>query len=199
MKRVALLCALVFLASVAFCQDTPKVAVFGGYQFTSFDGKGGAPELGIGNRQSLNGFNADVAFRAAKNLSVVADFGAGFKTMGISYQGTNLDVKMKLYPILFGPRFSATKGKVTPFVETLFGVAHLNLGASAQGVTASQSYNKFALAFGGGVDVKVAKQVAVRVAKFDYLLVHFTDNTGGVNISENLNNLRVATGVVFTF
>lgn len=199
MRHVFVLLLFVAIAAIACAQDTPKVEVFGGYQFISADNKEAVPELGIGGRQSMHGFNADVAYRAMKHVSLVADFGAAYKSVPISTGGMNLDMRMRFYPILFGPRVSVTKGKVTPFAEALVGIGHISVGASVQGVSASQGYNKFAMAFGGGLDMKVANRMAVRVVKFDYLLVHFSDTTGGVSVSENLNNLRLATGVVFTF
>ena len=48
-------------------QERPKVEVFGGYQYISFDNKQSIPFLNVGSRQSLNGFDADVAYKLASN------------------------------------------------------------------------------------------------------------------------------------
>jgi opacity protein-like surface antigen len=172
MKRIAVV--LLFVLSVgmlATAQDATKASVFGGYQYFNIDTK----DSGLG-RQSANGFNADLAIHAAKNFAIVADFGAAFKTV--------LGEKFRVYPILFGPRIVASSGKVTPFAEALFGFTHI----SVSGV----SENKFTYAFGGGLDVDVHKNVAVRLAKFDYVGVR----TGEAGIG-TLNNFRLATGIVF--
>ncbi len=183
MKRIAVVLAVLALATVAFAQDASKAQVFGGYQFLSLDGGAG------GSRTSVHGLDFDAAFRAAKNVSVVADFGMGFKTVTENVGGTLVDVKTKTIPILFGPRFVATSGKVSPFAEVLFGVAHLS--GSVAGV--SDSTNKFAYAFGGGLDYNANKNMSIRLAKFDYLGIRGGEGVG------SLNNLRYAAGVVFKF
>jgi opacity protein-like surface antigen len=174
MKKLAVLLFVLAVGMLALAQDAPKAEVFGGYQYLSLDTK----DSGIG-RQSMHGFNADLGIHATKNLSVVADFGMGKK----SIEGTDV----KLYPILFGPRFAATSGKVTPFAEALFGFTHLSSPDAFLG-----SINKFTYAFGGGLDVDVSKSVAIRLAKFDYLGVR----TGEAGVG-TLNNIRLSTGIVF--
>ncbi len=190
MKRIVVLFAVVLLATVAFAQNAPKAELFGGYQFTSVDGN----NLGIGDRQSMHGFNVDFGYRAAKNVSLVADFGLASKSYSETIEGTTATAKVKMYPFLFGPRFSTTKGKVTPFAEVLFGIAHVSLSAEATGLgTISDSRNKFSYAFGGGLDVNANDKIAIRLAKFDYVGVR-----GGSDFN-NLNNFRLATGIVFNF
>ncbi len=199
MKRLAVVLFVLSITMLVCAQDAPKAEVFGGYQFTSFDSKDAFTVFGASGRQSLHGFNADFGLNLRKNISVVADFGTGFKTIPTTIELVPVDVKVKLYPILFGPRFSVRSGKVTPFAEALAGFAHLSLGASALGTSYSESRNKFAMAFGGGLDVNATDRIAIRLAKFDYLMVRFTENVGGVDLSETLNNLRLSTGIVFKF
>jgi opacity protein-like surface antigen len=197
MKRIAVVLAVLALATVAFAQDASKAEVFGGYQFLSLDGK--ASLNASGGRDSLHGFNADVAFKAHKNVSLVGDFGFSFKSTSFDTGTEILDVKTRMYPILFGPRFTAPSGKWTPFAEALIGISHGSFGAS--GVTMSE--NDFAMALGGGLDVKVANKVSVRLGKFDYLFVKgagkMFDVIGIGTMRENLNNLRFSTGLVFQF
>ncbi len=200
MKRRAILFAIIILASVAWAQQMPKIEVFGGYQYISFDNKQSIPFLNVGSRQSLNGFDADIAYKPVEHLGLVADFGAGYKTFSvIDFLPSLANVKLRFYPILFGPRISAGSGKARPFAEALFGLGHISIGASALGASTSQSFDKFTMAFGGGLDVKVRENVSIRVVKFDYMIVRFSESVAGVSLTENLNNLRAATGVVFTF
>ena len=184
-KAIAVFVAVLCLGIMAVAQDAPKAEFFGGYQYLSLDGQGGS-------RTSLNGFNADVAFRAAKHVALVGDFGLGFKTVAVDTVDGIVDVKMKMYPILFGPRFIATKGKVTPFAEALFGITHLAGSATVGGVSGGDSVNKLSFAFGGGFDAHVNQKVAIRVAKLDYLIVRAGDGV-------NLKNLRYSAGIVFKF
>ena len=75
----------------------------------------------------------------------------------------------------------------------LFGVAHI---AGDNGLAFSTSNNSFAMAIGGGVDVKVAHRFSIRPVQVDYLMTHFNELGTG---AQNQNNLRVSTGVVFHF
>lgn len=175
MKRIAVVLAVLFAATFAAAQNSEKVEVFGGYQFTSVDFKGAI------DRQSFNGWNADVAARVAKNVSAVADFSGAYKG---DIEGSGVDAK--IHSFLFGPRVSVTSGKLTPFAQVLFGVSHLN----AEGPDGA-SVNKFGMTLGGGVDYSIGRNVAWRVAKVDYFMIHAD--------SENLNNVRIATGIVFKF
>ncbi|HET8667194.1 MAG TPA: hypothetical protein VFM10_04375, partial [Terriglobales bacterium] len=70
-----------------------------------------------------------------------------------TYSPAPAEGKVRVYNLLFGPRFSATTGKVTPFAEALFGLAHTRVSACAAGISADQSSNNFGMAFGSGLDV----------------------------------------------
>lgn len=56
--------------------------------------------------------------------------------------------------------------------------------------------------FGGGVDVKATKLVAVRLIQADWLYYHFGSNTiDGLTVPSfsQSNNVRISTGIVFRF
>lgn len=181
-------------AAVLMAQDVPKVELFGGYGYTSVDTKGS----GLG-RQSFNGWDADFAARISKNVAIVGDISGSYKTETIDLGGVSASAKLKFYNYLFGPRVSAKAGKVNPFVEALFGIGHVTASAESGGVTGSVSSNGFAMAFGGGLDVSANKNISIRVAKFDYILNRVENADLGFTPAQNLNNFRIATGVVFKF
>lgn len=61
---------------------------------------------------------------------------------------------------------------------------------------------RFTMIFGGGVDVKANRAIAIRLIQADWLYYHFGSNTvAGVTIPafSQSNNVRVSTGVVFRF
>lgn len=164
MKKIIAVLFLVLMASAVLVAQEEKAQVFAGYQFIS---------LGAGGERvsAPKGWDADVAFKATKNVAIVADIAGNYK------EGA------KFHTFMFGPRFSASSGKVTPFAEALFGAAH----ASGFG----ESATKFGMELGGGLDVNINKSVAFRLAKFDY---NFVKVSGA-----NMNNFRYATGIVFKF
>lgn len=160
---------IAFGATLAVGQESSAVqnsrfAVFGGYQFLSVNVSGVRTNV-------PQGWDADLAVRTSRNISVVADFSG-------SYQD-----RAHLHNVLFGPRYSVSHGKVTPFAEGLFGFGRF----SDSGI----SNNGFGMALGGGLDVSASRRVAVRLAKVNWLL----DRNSGVNA----NDLRIATGLVFKF
>ena len=185
MKLKAVVCLLAFFSFTvaAFAQDTPKVDIFAGYSYVNVN-----PSTSGVSGFHLNGGSASVAYNANHWLSAVADFG-GYHANNIL--GTGIDGTISTY--LFGPRVSYRKfERITPFAQTLFGVAH----ASGDGFGVNGTSNAFAATFGGGVDVKLSHHFSLRPAQVEYLLTRFPEVT---NDRETQNNLRVSTGIVFHF
>ncbi len=117
---------------------------------------------------NANGWNLSLAGNLNRWFGVAADFSGAYKS------GEHV------HSYMFGPVISARTDKVTPFGHALFG------GASGGGT------NAFAMAFGGGIDVKVAEKAAVRLIQVDWLMFR----SGGFTSKDNA---RVSTGIVFRF
>ena len=117
---------------------------------------------------NANGWNASLTGNVNRWFGVAADFSGAYKS------GEHVHTYM------FGPVFSARTDKVTPFAHALFG------GVSGGGT------NAFAMAFGGGVDVKMADKVAFRLIQGDWLLFRSEGYT-------SKKNARISTGIVFRF
>src|SRR5215467_4524175 len=183
-KVVVCLLALVSLFAVAAsAQDDAKLDVFAGYSYVRV-----APSTSAVDSFHLNGGSASAAYNFNSWLGGVADFG-GYNSGNIL--GTHVDGTLSTY--LFGPRVSYRHySRVTPFGQVLFGGAHLS--SSVSGISGSD--NAFAMAVGGGVDVKLSHHFSLRPAQVDYLLTRFKE---GSSSNQNQNNLRVSTGVVFHF
>jgi hypothetical protein len=112
-----------------------------------------------------------------------------------------------LFTYLFGPQLKVRAHHFQPYAHLLFGGAHSNVYGNAYqticqhiagGCTISKSpaADAFAMDFGGGIDIPVAKHFTIRPAEFDYLLTRFTNPFTGTN---NQNNFRYSAGVVFSF
>jgi hypothetical protein len=65
-----------------------------------------------------------------------------------------LNVSTHIYEAMFGPRFSASLGKVPPFAEFEVGVGHINNGFTSD--------TAFATAVGGGFDYRILRPIAWR-------------------------------------
>jgi len=210
LKKVIIFLAVILLSTLVIAQDAPKVEVFGGYAYTNVDTKD------LAGRQNFNGWDADVAFHATKNFSIVGDISGAYKSetidTGIILAGTSqagtvnprvtptiVDAKFRVYNYLFGPRVSASAGKLTPFAEALFGLSHVTASVDVGGVSGSVGSNGFGMALGGGLDYNANHRVAIRLAKFDYMLNRISNSDLGLTQTTNLNNFRIATGIVFKF
>ena len=172
MKRLLFMAGLMlFLPLVASAQETPKAEAFGGYSY-----------LRGGDGENLNGWNGSIVGNLNRWLGIKADFNGDYGHVDIG----GIRVRDSVYSYTFGPQFSIRKNdKVTPFVHTLFGGAHIR--GNALGVTATG--NGFAMFLGGGLDVKISKSFAIRAFQADYNLDHISGS--------NLNNFRLSTGIVF--
>src|SRR5690348_11888412 len=168
----------------AQAQERKTIDVFAGYSYVRAN-----PASTGTDGFSLNGGSASVAYNFNNWLSGVADLG-GYHSTNIL--GSGVDGTLSTY--LFGPRVSYHHfGRVTPFGEVLFGVAH----TGANVLNTSDSQNAFAMTVGGGIDYRINSRFSIRPAKVDYLLTRF--NEFGTTNAQSQNNLRVSTGIVFRF
>ena len=148
----------------------PKAEIFGGYQYTRFDG-------GV----NANCWNTAVTANFNNWFVVAGDFGGAFKSQsGASFSN---------YTYTFGPVVSMRRNEAfTPFAHFLLG--GFRDSASLGSVSASDS--GLAMMFGGGVDVKATRRFAVRAIQFDWLSLHSNGATDN-------NNMRISTGLLFRY
>jgi hypothetical protein len=169
--ELALLLCIFSLA--AFAQETgtaPRAEIFGGYQYTRFDGG-----------MNANGWDTALTGNLNRWFGVAADFSGAYKSQnGVSFNN---------YTYTFGPVISwRHNAAFTPFTHFLAG----GFRASAAFSGLSGSSTGFAMMFGGGVDVKATQHVALRAVQFDWLSMRsngYSDN----------NNMRISTGLLFRY
>jgi peptidoglycan-associated lipoprotein len=144
----------------------------------------------------LQGGSTDVAVPFYRGLSIVGSFGGG-SVSNIHPGGAGLS---KL-TYLGGPRytfdtshFAGVPNGPQIFGEALFGGAH-GFSSTFPAVGAvPTSANSFAMQFGGGVDLPLAKGIGVRLIEADYVRTSFPNNG-----SNTQNDLRIAFGISYNF
>jgi hypothetical protein len=163
---------------------------------------------------NLNGWEGSISFNLNKWLGIVSDFSGHYGSMRfdeyqqlIVYPPQAPSLTRKALPrfsshsFLFGPQLKCRKYKrIVPFAHVLFGVnreaaniSSLSMGGSGIAPWLWEYYDRnetsFALAAGGGLDIKIGKRIAVRAFQADYLLNHRND--------DRHNNVRAAAGLLF--
>ena len=167
------LLSMCMLSLQAFAQEmgtAPKAEIFGGYQYTRFDG-------GV----NANGWDTALTGNLNRWFGVAADFSGAYKTQsGVSFNN---------YTYTFGPVISWRHNPtLTPFAHFLAG--GFRSSAAFGGLSASD--NGLAMMFGGGVDVKASRRLSVRAIQFDWLSLHS-------NGASDNNNMRISTGLLFRY
>jgi hypothetical protein len=187
--RFAVFVVLLF-ASLASAQ-VPGGNVFFGYSYYSEDLSSiGQVDAGGWGRANTNGWEASVEGKVIPFLGFVADFDSHYGSQNLTIlcpagaPCPAVTANITEHNFLFGPRVSFPAGRFRPFVEGLFGGAHMNI---SEGVGSDYS---FATALGGGLDYKIIKPLAWRF-QGDYVQTRLFGATQ--------NNVRLSTGIVFRF
>jgi opacity protein-like surface antigen len=156
----------------ARAQTTPQVEMMGGYSYLRAD-MGGADT-------SLHGWDFSFAENINSWLGGKADFGGFYGSPG--------STRVNTHTFMFGPQFSYRKSStITPFAHVLIG----GMRASRGYLGISEAKTDFAAAFGGGLDLKVHDNVAIRVIQAEYVVTPYLDL--------RQDNVRVSAGIVLRF
>ncbi len=168
---LVVMCAVLSATACNAQEEAVKGELFGGYQYTRIGGSGGT---------NANGWNAAMTGNINRWFGVTGDFSGAYKSIG--------GVNGRAYTYTFGPTFSSRQKSIKPFAHVLVGGFHASAGF--QGL--SDSVNGFALVAGGGLDVKAAEHIAIRVIQGDWIMWHAKGAT-------DKSNGRISVGVVFRF
>lgn len=235
-KLFFLLLLVVFSAPLAFAQtgatDDRKWEFYVGY--ANLQAEGLPPRVSnqtntdntfsnslFGDRTGLHGFETAATGYVTRRFGITGDFSFNQHTRSFNTTPAGLTTQNSLdtrvINILGGPhvRFPNTT-RTTPFLHALFGVAYTRFEAQAitpvTGGTVSRSFatsaTDFAMALGGGLDVRVNNRVSVRALQLDYNPIFLRERS--VNVlgaagaiqpqrleSNRQDNIRIGAGVVF--
>ena len=190
--------------------EHPKIEVFVGY---SALGESGSRAISLGPNANVDGdyegqgFETSIIRNFSKHLGIKGDFSASFNNESSRGQITactptcttvtqDFQLKTRVYNFLAGPEFKARNStRFTPFAHALGGFAHTSATFTTPGPTFNlllkKSDNSFAMALGGGLDIRASKRVSFR-ALMDYNPVFVHDSTSGTR-----DLARFSLGVLF--
>lgn len=186
---------------------SPRAEFFAGYSVlrTNYEAEVPNPPIGVivafNGKQTLNGFNVSATGYLTKRFGLTGDFSAHFKTNKTADPlGGNIENNIRVLNIMGGPQYKfRNSSRVTPFVRALAGVAvtRAELKVSSLNVSDSSSSMDFALAIGGGVDVRVNKRIDLRVFQADYTPIFLSSGNELGFDKTRADNIRFSFGVVF--
>ena len=206
---------LMYASASAFAQGTtsddyPRVEVFAGYSaLGEANGRGisfSPTASTTDNHASPTGFETSVTRNFNRHLGIKGDFSAhlsngsgrsSFTFCNPTCTTVTQDHQFKtgVYNFLGGPEFKVRNStRFTPLVYALAGVAHTSATFTSPGPTLNlflkNSENSFAMALGGGFDIRGTKRVSFR-ATMDYNPVFINDSSTGTR-----DLVRISLGVL---
>ena len=188
---IFLTCSSAGLSMAQTSGEQPKNQFFAGYSFHSAD----INTLTVDPRRTgQNGVNLEYTRNITRHVGITGDASAHFHRDTRSTTGGTFTSRRDQYFLLAGLQFKAGNSKrVQPFAHALFG-ASLFRGFTSDIRTSGNVYTfddatSFAMALGGGLDVRVSKRIDLRLIQADYAPTFFG--------SGRQNNFRLSVGIVF--
>ena len=205
-RTVLLVGVVLLMGRTGFAQEYSKWEIPVDYTYARGNGAHIAPF-------SLNGGGGGIVYNFNRFFGIKGDlqgYGSTTRVFNnvtvVNPNGTitlipQAAVQGNLFTYMAGPQLRLPTHTFKPFAEFLFGGAHTNTYTNlikATGATVGPNNNAFAMAIGGGFDIRVTKNISIRPFQMDYLLTRFgTSLIPGGN--HNQNNFRYLAGVNFTF
>jgi opacity protein-like surface antigen len=181
LAAVLLLASLGSAPALRAQQDPSKLELYGGYSYVRFNINANVSGQPPSQTFNGNGGGGELMYNLNNWLGVLGDVSGLWATNPTS-QGAAI-------PYLFGPRVSFRHGIVTPFAQVLAGGV-----ATSSGIQQIGWQNHFAMAAGGGIDVKLSKHFSLRPIQAEYFMTKIPDG-----LNNRQNNFRLGAGIVFRF
>lgn len=228
MKHFLTIAALmVVMAPAALAQDDyRKVEFYGGYSYTHFDNLSGDTEIAainevLGGKNGLQGFNASITYNFHRYIGAKFDYSLHLREDNFTRPAGSGTVDTTLQNFLGGIQIkdnSKNASRYKPFAHALFGMATYKLDVDSPQLPAvfgvsdlHANESSFAMAFGGGLDIKLNNTFDLRVIQADWNIIQRGDQNVGtilvptphLNVGDPLifpgrtqNNLRLGVGIV---
>ncbi len=213
LRRIALTCFPVLLATAtaALAQSDERFDLYGDYSYIQFN-----PSLTGQQSRAFNGGGGGVQFNFLHFLGLRADFqGYGSTSWTVTYAGPVVTPhgtapagtfvsNGNMFTYLFGPVIRVPLHRLTVYGDLLFGQSNTNgygnlakeIDAAGGTIEISGTQHPFTMDVGGGLDLNLNKNIALRLGEVDYMLTRYTNPIISTN---NQNSFRYLGGIVFKF
>ena len=197
MKRFVTLATLILVSTItALAQDDYKrFEFFGGYSALRVDNLAGdtsspAVDDVLGEKQTLRGFNLAAGFNFHKYIGAKFDYSLHLREDNFSRPLGSGTIDTSLQNILGGIQVknnSQDGPTFKPFGHALFGVAVQKVDVDSAQLPAlfgisdfHTNETSFAMAFGGGLDIKLNNRLDLRVVQIDWNIINRGDQQTGI-------------------
>lgn len=215
MKKLLSAFCLTIISSVfvlAQSSDYKRGEFYGGYSNQQVD-TGADSDTGntardfFNDRLSFNGFEAAGVYNVSRYVGIKGDVSGVYRNRDFRFGNgaatTNFETKNSLYNVLGGVQFkdNASETRLKPFGHALIGVGVArtkiqNFTTTTTGTTTTTLFGDdnfndhgVAMAFGGGLDVKLSDKVDLRAVQVDYNPIRLNGSFD--------HNVRFGIGFVF--
>ena len=197
MKRLAVLATLILIsATAALAQDDyKKYEFFAGYSALWLDnlaGDTGSPAVDdvLGEKQNLRGFNVAGVYNFHKYVGAKFDYSLHLREDNFSRPAGSGTIDTTLQNILGGIQIKNNMEDgptFKPFGHALFGIAVQKVDVDSPNLPALFGINdfhtnetSFAMAFGGGLDIKLNHRIDIRAIQVDWNIINRGDQQTGI-------------------
>jgi len=197
MKRFVTLATLILVSTItALAQDDYKrFEFFGGYsalRVGNLAGDTSSPAVDdvLGEKQTLRGFNLAAGFNFHKYIGAKFDYSLHLREDNFSRPLGSGTIDTSLQNILGGIQVknnSQDGPTFKPFGHALFGVAVQKVDVDSAQLPAlfgisdfHTNETSFAMAFGGGLDIKLNNRFDLRVVQIDWNIINRGDQQTGI-------------------
>lgn len=192
---IAVLCAC---STFAAAQDptAPKWELYGGYSFlypnTNLHAMlpGGLLPVSSALESNPRGLGGSLTYDFNRWFGLTLD-GSTHWAAGESGLGKKID-DTGFSNFSLGPKFTFRRRHVAPFLEALVGDHRLSPDAL-------HDIDKLGFMFGGGLDFKLSKHLALRLPRVDYVMSSYRYGPSATTRSTDLRGIRSQAGIVFTW
>jgi len=159
--------------------ELSKIELYGGYDYVRFYINTNVTGRPPSQTFNANGGGGQLVYNVNNWLGVLGDLGGYWATSSTS-QAAGAAV-----PYMFGPRLNLRHRAIAPFAQVLLGGV-----ATSSGIQTSGWQDHFAMASGGGLDLKVSQHFSIRPVQAEYFMTRIPDG-----LNNRQNNFRFSAGV----
>jgi opacity protein-like surface antigen len=186
------------------------IKTFGGLTPEQFKALAGFDLLDTDRYIPAYGFEGNVTHYFSKHVGLSGDFSGYYRQANARIADSLFKADHSIYYFLAGPQAKfLNEHRANVFVHALAGAAHTSTSyrevTNTNPITANDSSTRFAMALGGGVDIRISKRISARVFQIDYIPMLGKDRT--VTASDGTvvdikgraqqGNFRLSAGIVF--